>query len=203
MFDFFITLGFMLVPLIFILGFIGVWTFIIRLLRRTSRMTDSVPAHAGPRLRKSRWGNATVNGAKATNSIRIEQYASGYAVKLHPIFGGSIAWLPREGLLEERHDEHSLRLQSGGHDIVLTGALRDFFQNTAPTTTSAPRHPTLAVDPVGTPPEGTRVGLAAPKRVGSPWARLAMLIVIALLLYVGARRLAPELVAPIEALLSR
>lgn len=203
MFDFFISLGFFLIPLVFILGFIGVWTFIIRLLRRTSRMTDSVPAHAGPRLRKSRWGNATVNGAKATNSIRIEQYASGYAIKLHPVFGGSVAWLPREGLVEERDGEHSVRLQSGGHDVVLAGTLRDFVLDAGSTATAAPAPPTTLAAPVGTPPDGSRVGLATAKRAGSPWARLAMLIVVALLLYVGARRLAPELVAPIEALLKR
>jgi len=188
-------------------GFVAIWIGVIRLLRRASRMTDTVPEHAGPRIRASGWGNAIVNGTKGTNCIRVEEYAGGHAVKMHPIFGGGLVWLPGTTLQIEPVGEHRLRLNDARHDVVLMGKLREFMQETPPRPGASSMTATPADGPVHGPgvihSQDTRIGLAAPGRSVRPWTRLGLVLVALLLLYVVLRQLAPAWVAPLDALMGR
>lgn len=201
MFDFPLTGA--LIPIIFIAGFVAIWVFVIRLLRRVARMTDTIPAMAGERLAKTRWGDALVNGSKGSNSIRVEKYASGHAVKMHPIFGGGLIWLPSGSIEQVEGDDHRLQLRSGGHDITLFGPLARFMldDGAGHSTAHAARH---AIDTSRVPPVVERgTGLAAPQQARRGWLRWALTLALLMLGYVVLRRMAPELTAPIDALLGR
>ncbi|WP_227814912.1 hypothetical protein [Nitrogeniibacter aestuarii] len=201
MFDFPLTGA--LIPIMFIAGFVAIWMFIIRLLRRVSRMTDTIPAMAGERLAKTRWGDALVNGSKGSNSIRVEKYVSGHAVKMHPIFGGGLIWLPSGSIEQVEADEHRLQLRSGGHDITLFGPLARFMLDDGAdhSTAHAARH---AIDISRVPQVVERgTGLAAPQHKRRGWLRWALALALLMLGYVVLRRMAPELTAPLDALLGR
>lgn len=192
-----------LIPLLFIGGFVAIWTAVIKLLQRTSRMTDTVPASAGARLYASGWGNATVNGARGTNCIRVERYAEGHAVRLHPIFGGGRIWLPKHRVSIEDAGEHQIRLRTPEHEIVLSGKLRDFFHSASPASgTIGVRDASPDPTTLG-PASEAQVGLAEPRRKGRLWVRLGLFLAVLLILYVLARRVAPDTIAPIDALLGR
>jgi len=191
-----------LIPAVFFCGFIGIWMTVIGLLRRLSRMTDTVPETAGAPLRTSGWGSATVNGTRANNCIRVEQFASGYAIKMHPVFGGGLVWLPN-GSASFEDDNARIRIKSAAHDIVLTNKLREFINDTAPTRAPRIDRPRDTSHPGSEHSIATGVGFAPEPRKRRPWTRLGLVLALLLVMYVVVRRVAPDLVAPIESLLQR
>lgn len=192
-----------LVPIVFIAGFLVIWTFIVRLLRRVSRMTEAIPPTAGERLEKTRWGDASINGSKATNSVRVERYAGGHAVKMHPIFGGGLIWLPKGSIEQVEADEQRLQLRSGSHNITLFGPLARFMRDDGVVHAS----PGVDLSAIDTGPTQSAValgqGLAAPQHTRRLWPRVALTLALLMLGYVILRRIAPELIAPLDALLGR
>ncbi|TVT50210.1 MAG: hypothetical protein FHP94_03860 [Denitromonas halophila] len=185
--------------------FVMIWRVIMRVLRRVSRMTDSVPADAGPALSRSGWGSAVINGARATNCVRVIEYASGHAVKMHPIFGGGLVWLPKSNTTQKLKGSAAL-LNHGKHAIQLTGKLAEFMNPTNRNTTAAAAHAhathTHRADPDTDHSKATALATGVrrlPRHTGgSGLSRLAIWIAIALLVFVALRRTVPELIAPIE-----
>ncbi|KAA3655206.1 MAG: hypothetical protein DWQ11_01275 [Proteobacteria bacterium] len=191
-----------------LLAFLFLWRGIMRVLRRVSRMTDTVPADAGPAVRKSGYGNAVINGARATNCVRVVEYAGGHAVQMHPIFGGGLVWLPRNATTQQRDGASATVLTHGRHVVQLSGRLAEFMTGAAAGTTTAHAHPThvhrTTPEPDHTQATALAIGLQRLPRGGggSGLSRAAIGLAIALLLYVLVRRTSPELLAPLERLVA-
>jgi hypothetical protein len=183
-----------LAPLVAVGLFILIWTGVVRLLRRLARLTDTLPAGAGARLARSGWGNGEINGTRAKGCVRIERYAGGLAVRMHPIFGGGLIWLPDSLTEREADNPQRLTLRHGDHRIVLLGRLAEFA--------SAGGAPSaLGGAPVSARRAEPPTPLAAPIRRegGSRLATLALWVAVLMLAWVAARRWAPEWSAPLEA----
>lgn len=184
-----------------LIAFVMFWLLLTRVIRRLSRMTDSVPADAGAELRRSGWGTAVINGSRAGNCVRVVEYSNGYAVRMHRVFGGGLVWLPKAQTTQRRDSPNSLHLTHGAHGVQLTGQLADFVADApgrpAAQPTATPR-PTDAAGRVPRTTPLTRVQRLPHERSGSVWSRVAIWTAIALLLFVVLRRTAPEVVAPIE-----
>lgn len=191
-----------------LLVFLFLWRGIMRVLRRVSRMTDAVPADAGPAVRKSGYGNAVINGARATNCVRVVEYAGGHAVQMHPIFGGGLVWLPRNATTQQRDGASATVLTHGRHVVQLSGRLAEFMTGAPASTAAAHAHPThahrAAPEPDHTQATALATGLQRLPRGGggSGLSRAAIGLAIALLLYALVRRTSPELVAPLERLVA-
>ena len=187
--------------------FVMIWRVIMRVLRRVSRMTDSVPADAGPAVGRSGWGSAVVNGARATNCIRVVEYATGHAVQMHPIFGGGLVWLPKRDTTQQ-HDGTAALLNHGKHAIQLTGKLAEFMNPKTRNTPPAHAHATHTHRSPPDPDHAKATALATgirrlPRDTGSSaLSRLAIWIAIALLVFVVLRRTVPELITPIEQIIT-
>ena len=191
-----------------LLAFLFLWRGIMRVLRRVSRMTDAVPADAGPVVRQSAYGNAVINGARATNCVRVVEYAGGHAVQMHPIFGGGLVWLPRNATTQQRDGASATVLTHGRHIVQLSGRLAEFMTGAPAGATAAHAHPTHAhrAAPEADHTQATALATALATGLqrlprgggGSGLSRAAIGLAIALLLYVLLRRTAPELVAPLE-----
>ena len=191
-----------------LLAFLFLWRGIMRVLRRVSRMTDAVPADAGPVVRQSAYGNAVINGARATNCVRVVEYAGGHAVQMHPIFGGGLLWLPRNATTQQRDGASATVLTHGRHIVQLSGRLAEFMTGAPAGATAAHAHPTHAhrAAPEADHTQATALATALATGLqrlprgggGSGLSRAAIGLAIALLLYVLLRRTAPELVAPLE-----
>ena len=187
--------------------FVMIWRVIMRVLRRVSRMTDRVPADAGPVVDRSGWGSAVVNGARATNCVRVVEYATGHAVQMHPVFGGGLIWLPKHDTTQQRDGTAAL-LNHGKHAIQLTGKLAEFMNPKTRNTAAASAHAmhTHRTDP--DPDHSKATALATGVRRlprdtgGSGLSRLAIWIAIALLVFVVLRRTVPELITPIEQIIT-
>jgi hypothetical protein len=176
--------------------FLGVWIAIVRMMRRLVRMTDTVPAGAGPRLDRSRWGNGNINGAQAKGCVRIERYATGVAVRMHPVFGNGLIWMPQAQTERSADDAGRLVLTHGRHRIALFSHLAEFVAAT-PGIDAMPTHP-ATVAPAGAPVRTTP--MAPARDGGSRLSSVAFWIAVLMLVYVGLRSWAPGLVAPIEAM---
>jgi len=183
------------IPLLAFGLFLGVWIAIVRMMRRLVRMTDTVPASAGPRLDRSRWGNGNINGAQAKGCVRIERYATGFAVRMHPVFGNGLIWMPHAQTGRSADDAGRLVLTHGRHRIALFSQLADFVAAT-PGINAMPLRP-ATVEPASARAHTTPM---VPARAGgSRLSTVAFWLAVLMLVYVGLRRWAPELVAPIEA----
>ncbi len=190
------------IPVIAIGMFVAFWIGLTRLIGRLARMTDTIPASAGPLLRKSSWGDAQVNGSSAKGCVRVEQYASGLAVRMHPIFGGGQVWLPHDLTRQSPDDHDRLVLTHAKHRVVLLGRTAHFVTEGD----SAQRMSPATVDNT-TASRSTPSGFATQpirrENRRNTWSTLALWVAIALLVYVAARHWAPQLIAPIERALSR
>ena len=190
------------VPVIAFGVFAAFWIGLTRLIGRLARMTDTVPAGAGPLLRKSRWGDAHINGSRAKGCVRVEEYASGLAVRMHPIFGGGMVWLPHD-LTRQRHDDHGrMVLAHARHRVVLLGRTAQFVAE------GGARHvmASATIDELPTRAPSTSGFATSPdRRAGGRNAlgTIAFWVAVALLAYVALRHWAPELIAPIERMLDR
>src|SRR5207248_7722102 len=72
-------LSFLSAPVLGLPAFVLVWLAAGALFRRLSGMTQAVPADAGPAVRRSGWGDGTVNGAGFENALRGVEFAGGWA----------------------------------------------------------------------------------------------------------------------------
>jgi len=186
------------IPVLAIGLFVGLWTAMVRLMRRLARMTDTVPASAGPQLDRSRWGNGNINGAQAKGCVRVERYATGLAVRMHPVFGNGLIWLPREQTEESTDGAGQVVLTQGRHRIALFGHVADFVSATTgrPAPTPGP-----GVEAARLPPPPKPLAMAQGR--GLSWSTVAFWIAVLMLVYVGLRRWAPAVVAPLEAVFSQ
>ncbi|MCB1961420.1 MAG: hypothetical protein KDE68_13010 [Rhodocyclaceae bacterium] len=187
----------MIAPLIGFGLFALFWVGLVRLMRRLAKMTDTLPPDAGALLRRSRAGNATINGARAKNCVRVYEYANGHAIRMSRIFGGGLVWLPRNATTVHAPDPHSRELRYQAHQITLSGHLAEFMGESPtapPVLTQAAVH---RATPVASGLQAVR-----PQAGGSRLSRIAIVVAIALLAFVVVRRSAPELLAPLDALIS-
>ncbi|MBT0960654.1 hypothetical protein [Denitromonas iodatirespirans] len=192
--------SFPVILLFALLGVFMVWRVITRMIRRLSRMTDTIPADAGAELRRSGWGNAVINGSRATNSIRVVEYVNGHAVQMHPVFGGALLWLPKAQTTQQNDGPDAVQLNTGHHTVTLSGKLAAFMRGAAGQTqapTSGVRHAAVTDHSQAT---ALATGVKRlPRDSGSSLlGRLAIWSAIALLAFVLVRRTAPDLVAPLE-----
>ena len=187
----------LLVPVLFIALFIALWMGLMKFMRKLMHMNDTVPPSAGERIDASRWGSAMVNGGRAKNCIRLERYATGLALRMHPVFGSGRIWLPAGDTEREDLDHGRLGLRHGRHHIILEPPLGAFVTESS---ASASAHAVLS----SRAEHGPGIGAAPQLRrePGSALGRVAIAVVVMLLVYVLARRLAPELTAPIDAWLN-
>jgi hypothetical protein len=69
------------------------WRMLRTLAFRLAGLRGQVPADTGPVLRKSRWGDANVNGVDFENCVRVVECANGWLVQVR-LIGGRL-WMPR------------------------------------------------------------------------------------------------------------
>ena len=72
------------------------WVIACGVIRRRGGFTAAAVApDPGPTLARSGWGSAVINGTPFGRCVRLTTHADGWAVRLMPIFGGGVIWLPR------------------------------------------------------------------------------------------------------------
>lgn len=82
---------------IFPILFIGVWSFVIGVIRKKSKMKKGdIEQALGPILYDSGWGSADINGVNARNCAKVVEYKNGFVIMLMNIFGGGKLWVPRD-----------------------------------------------------------------------------------------------------------
>ena len=84
---------FLLSLLIGLMAMATFWLVLRTLSFRLAGLRGQVPADTGPVLRKSRWGDATVNGVGFQECVRVVECANGWLVQVR-LIGGRL-WMPR------------------------------------------------------------------------------------------------------------
>jgi len=194
------TVPHFVIPILALGLFLAFWIGMVQLMRRLARMTDTVPANAGPRLDRSRWGNGNINGAQTKGCVRVERYASGLAVRMHPVFGNGLVWLPNDETCLELDEPGRVRLAHGAHHVMLQANLAEFVSagltrlpgarsRVPPAVGSAPPAPPPA-PPLARPRQQRRLNFST----------LALWIAVLMLAFVALRRWAPQWLEPLSAL---
>jgi hypothetical protein len=133
---------FLFTSLIILIAVLGVWLVIRTLVRRLTGLRGRLQVDTGPVLRKSRWGDADVNGVGFQNCVRVVECTNGWLVRVR-LIGGRL-WLPRAqtrvGELERVGQWGPYRtLEARADRIKLEGELAEFIAE-----------PVVAADGAGT-----------------------------------------------------
>src|SRR5262249_3982093 len=105
--------------------------FVLRTLSfRLAGLRAQIPADTGAVLRRSGWGDATINGVGFQNCVRVVECANGWLVQVR-LIGGRL-WLPdaQTGVSElERVGQWGpyRTLQAGPDRVKLEGELAEFI----------------------------------------------------------------------------
>lgn len=111
--------------------FVVVWTLVVGMIRRWSRMIDRLVFDPGPPLRQSGLGSGVVNGVELKNCLKVTEYDEGWLLSTMIIFGGGKLWLERAeteiGALEPPTwlRPKSRVVQFERHQVRLYGPLAD------------------------------------------------------------------------------
>jgi hypothetical protein len=125
-------MGEFLLTLLIVLVVVAAFWLVLRTVSfRLAGLRGRVAADTGPVLRKSRWGDATVNGVGFQDCVRVVECANGWLVQVR-LIGGRL-WLPRaETRVGELEGAGQLTaayriLEAGADRVKLEGELADFI----------------------------------------------------------------------------
>jgi hypothetical protein len=116
--------------------FVAMWVAVVTFLRNLTGMTTRLELPLGEPLRRSQWGSASINGVRARNCVRVEEYSDGFVVRMMWLFGDGKLWLPKLGLHVSKEQRtlflfRSQVLESGVNRVVLFGRLAEFVGDPA------------------------------------------------------------------------
>jgi hypothetical protein len=125
---------FLVTSLIILMAVVAVWLAIRTVVRRLTGLRGRLQVDTGPVLRKSRWGDADVNGVGFQNCVRVVECTNGWEVRVR-LIGGRL-WLPRAqtrvGELERVGQWGPYRtLEAGPDRVKLEGELAEFIAESA------------------------------------------------------------------------
>ncbi len=126
---------FLLSLLIGLMAAAALWLALRTLSFRLAGLRAQVPADTGPVLRKSRWGDANINGVGFQDCVRVVECANGWLVQVR-LIGGRL-WMPRAqtevGELEGvgRLTAPYRTLAAGADRVKLEGELAEFIAEPA------------------------------------------------------------------------
>ena len=112
--------------------FIGIWLFVVVLLRQMSGMTRNLEVPTGQLMRESSWGSGSVNKVSMRNCLRVAEYERGWLLRVSRIFGNGKLWLPKHDVdigpvrCGGPFSPDSVMLQCGRDRVRLDGKLADF-----------------------------------------------------------------------------
>src|SRR5262245_3647506 len=122
---------FLLSLLVGLMAMAALWLVLRTFSFRLAGLRGQVPADTGPVLRKSRWGDANVNGVGFQECVQVVECANGWQVQIR-LIGGRL-WLPRSqtrvgplegvGLLTAPYRT----LEAGPDRVKLEGELAEFI----------------------------------------------------------------------------
>ena len=109
------------------------WFALTRMFNSWLGLRTSLDGRTGAFVSQTSWGSAKINGYNASGCVRLLVYENGFALKMMPIFGGGLLWIPKDRysvicirpmryLLQLRVD-----LELNGKIIRLFGALAKPF----------------------------------------------------------------------------
>jgi hypothetical protein len=122
---------FLLSFLVGLLAMAALWLVLRTVSFRLAGLRGQIAADTGPVLRKSRWGDADVNGVGFQDCVRVVECANGWLVQVR-LIGGRL-WLPRVqtrvGELEGvgRLTAPHRMLEAGPDRVKLEGELAEFI----------------------------------------------------------------------------
>jgi hypothetical protein len=126
---------FLLSLLVGLLTMAAFWLVLRTLSFRLAGLRGQVPADTGPVLRKSRWGDANINGVGFQDCVRVVECANGWLVQVR-LIGGRL-WMPRAqtrvGQLEGvgQLTAPYRTLTAGADCVKLEGELAEFIADPA------------------------------------------------------------------------
>jgi hypothetical protein len=126
---------FLLSLLVMLMAVAAFWLVLRTISFRLTGLRGQVPADTGPVLRKSKWGEAKVNGVGFQDCVRVVECANGWLVQVR-LIGGRL-WLPRAqtrvGELEGvgRLTGPYRTLEAGPDRVRLEGELAEFIAEPA------------------------------------------------------------------------
>jgi hypothetical protein len=132
---------FLLSLLVGLTAMAAIWLVLRTLSFRLAGLRGNVPADTGPVLRKSRWGDADVNGVGFQDCVRVVECANGWLVQVR-LIGGRL-WMPRAqtrvGELQGvgRQTAPYRILEAGSDCVKLEGDLAEFIAEPAGAGTTA------------------------------------------------------------------
>jgi hypothetical protein len=128
---------FLLSLLVWLTAVAAFWLALRTLVNRLSGLRGRLRVDAGPVLRKSRWGDANVNGMGFQECVRVVECRNGWLIQAHWLMGGGQLWLPRTqtrvGELERTGwlSGVSRTLEAGSDRVKLEGELAEVIAEPA------------------------------------------------------------------------
>jgi hypothetical protein len=126
---------FLLSLLIGLMAMAALWLVLRTLAFRLPGLRGQVPADTGLVLRKSKWGDANINGVGFQDCVRVVECANGWLVQVR-VIGGRL-WMPRAqtrvGELEGigQFTAPYRTLEAGPDRVKLEGELAEFIAEPA------------------------------------------------------------------------
>jgi hypothetical protein len=116
--------------LVFLMAVVAVWLACRAILNHLAGLRLRLRVDTGPVLRKSRWGDADVNGVGFQNCVRVVECTNGWLLQVR-LIGGRL-WLPRaQTRIEELEHVGQFgpyrRLQTSTDHVKLEGELAEFI----------------------------------------------------------------------------
>src|SRR5262245_44443875 len=130
-------LEFLLSFLVWLMVVAAFWLALRTLVNRLSGLRGRLRVDAGPVLRTSRWGDASVNGMGLEECVRVVECRHGWLIQAHWLMGGGQLWLPRAqtrvGKLERAgwRSAASRTLEAGPDRVKLEGELAEVIAEPA------------------------------------------------------------------------
>jgi hypothetical protein len=109
------------------------WFAVTRMFNSWLGLRTKLCESTGAFVSQTSWGTASINGYNASGCVRLLVYENGYALKIMPIFGGGLLWIPKDrySVIGIRPKKYILQLRVdldlNGKTIRLFGALAKPF----------------------------------------------------------------------------
>ena len=120
--------------IIFPIFFIIMWFVTMKFLKAKMGLVNSIEEEKGRSVSESSWGSGRINGISLKNCLKILEYENGFILKIMPLFGGGMLWIPKESFKIVIRKEkswlapESTEITSGNHKLRFYAALSKQFK---------------------------------------------------------------------------